>query len=136
MKYQSFALAVIFAALSSSTDATKVCSSTLISANAVPEICGLPKVWGALSTINPTALSTFDKHEVISDGYKLSMVRITSSTSSTLLPANVGAKGPVLLVHGLSTDGIAWFNTNTPTATPAFLPQTLYNNGYDVWIAN
>jgi pimeloyl-ACP methyl ester carboxylesterase len=64
------------------------------------------------------------------------MVRITSLSSTTLLPEEIGAKGPVLLHHGMRSDGLAWFATNTPTATPTFLPQTLFDAGYDVWILN
>jgi len=60
----------------------------------------------------------------------------TPSTSSTF-----GKNGPVLLHHGFSVDGLSWlaFDPNNLTGDPTdptFLPQTLYDEGYDVYIVN
>ena len=74
------------------------------------------------------------------DGYELSMVRLLDTlTDGTLVgpDANAGSKGPVLLQHTVGTDGISWtlglLETQDP---PLTLPETLFDAGYDVWIAN
>ncbi|XP_065874724.1 triacylglycerol lipase 2-like [Euphorbia lathyris] len=61
------------------------------------------------------------------DGYILSLQRMP--VGRTGKPAD---KGPVLLQHGLMSDGATWL-LNAPDESLAFI---LADNGYDVWIAN
>ena len=43
------------------------------------------------------------------DGYSLTLFTITGDDTGTAV-ANQGNKGPVLLMHGLTLDSLAWFN--------------------------
>ena len=63
------------------------------------------------------------------DGYNLSLFRITDPSI-----ANAGSKGPLLLIHGLGTDSITWFERSDDTALAT--PAQLALEGYDVWLAN
>uniref|UniRef100_A0A2C9UUE5 Lipase n=1 Tax=Manihot esculenta TaxID=3983 RepID=A0A2C9UUE5_MANES len=61
------------------------------------------------------------------DGYILSLQRMPAGRSGKLAD-----NPPVLLQHGLSSDGATWLS-NSPDESLAFI---LADNGYDVWIAN
>ncbi|XP_021629319.1 triacylglycerol lipase 2 [Manihot esculenta] len=68
------------------------------------------------------------EHKVTSeDGYILSLQRMPAGRSGKLAD-----NPPVLLQHGLSSDGATWLS-NSPDESLAFI---LADNGYDVWIAN
>ena len=62
-------------------------------------------------------------------GYEIVMFRITADpTGAPLVPT----KGPMLLLHGMFSDPMDFFN-RTDETTPA-LPVQLAMSGYDVWI--
>lgn len=63
-------------------------------------------------------------------GYVLTLWRITGSNDVPRL----APKGPVVLEHGIFSDGLSWMN-RTDEETAAF-PVKLYELGYDVWICN
>ena len=67
------------------------------------------------------------------DGYQLTMVHITGDENGAGSPSSPD-KSPLLLVHGLNTDGLIWFERNDPFKTA--LPMQLFDAGYDVYIAN
>ncbi|XP_050205020.1 triacylglycerol lipase 2-like [Mercurialis annua] len=68
------------------------------------------------------------EHKVITDdGYVLSMQRLPADSSGS--PAY---KPPVLLQHGIMSDGSTWL-FNDPDEALGFI---LADNGYDVWISN
>ena len=67
------------------------------------------------------------------DGYILNMFRIIGQSDGTKLE-NAGDKGPLVLIHGFGSSGYTWFNYKD-TSMPV-IPVQLYNDGYDVWIAN
>jgi len=65
------------------------------------------------------------------DGYLLNIGRITSFADGS---TNQGYElGPVLLLHGVYGDGLSWFGESDPSYPS--LPESLYSQGYDVWIA-
>ena len=72
--------------------------------------CGMPE-WGGAGVFGAT-FTQFDRHIVTtSDGYELSMVRLTNTVSDgdAIAPfAGAGAKGPILLQHGIGADGLSW----------------------------
>ena len=78
------------------------------------------------ATALPAAGSKFDRYIVeTSDGYELTMVRVTSLFTATIAPAEIGTNGPVLLHHGLKVDGLAWLARDVADLTPTpgyFLP--------------
>ena len=61
------------------------------------------------------------------------MVHITGDENGAGIPSSPD-KSPLLLVHGLNTDGLIWFERNDPFKTA--LPMQLFDAGYDVYIAN
>lgn len=65
-----------------------------------------------------------------SDGYGISIGRISSFPNGS---TNGGTYGPVLLLHGVYGDGLSWFGSNDSNFPS--LPESLYDQGYDVWIA-
>lgn len=66
------------------------------------------------------------------DGYILTLYRIKCKDSSTEYQPT---KGPLLLVHGFSSDSYSWsFNGEDPTR-PNWAVQ-LAEEGYDVWMVN
>jgi len=75
-------------------------------------------------------------YEVITnDGYRLNVFRIIGShrakTRAKLYPQN---KGPLLLVHGFSSDAETWFDRSDESALA--VGSQLFEEGYDVWMAN
>ena len=68
-----------------------------------------------------------------SDGYELTMFRITGKTKRKTVP-NQWSKGVVLLLHGFTGDAYTWFKRRD--TSQAFLPSQLFYRGYDVWIGN
>ena len=68
---------------------------------------------------------------VTKDGYKLRLFRILGAKG---LDGSKQHKGPLLLVHGATTDSIAWFRQNDKEA--AAMGTQLFEAGYDVWFAN
>ena len=67
------------------------------------------------------------------DGYILSIFNITGK-SKTQKVMNGGELGPILLVHGFSTDAITWLNTSDTNELA--LSAQLVHDGYDVWLGN
>lgn len=135
---KSFMQAVTLAALASLTSAAKVCSQGDTVAPYPAGDCGMPE-WAL--AITGDALTAFDRHIVTTtDGYELTLIRIRKGSSSSLDDDEVGSNGPVLLHHGLYADGLAWLarDLNSPfdIGEPNYLPETLFENKYDVWIAN
>ena len=50
--------------------------------------------------------------------------------------ANQWSKGVVLLLHGFSKDAYAWFDHRRGDVSKPFLPTTLFERGYDVWLGS
>lgn len=67
------------------------------------------------------------------DGYELTLFTITGDSSGNPV-ANQGTKGPVLLMHGLTLDSLAWFNKADPSAKA--LATQLTDAGYQVYFGN
>ena len=73
----------------------------------------------------------WEAHELTTpDGYILTLWRITGD-NSVMRPST---RGPVLLEHGIYSDGLAWME-RSDAASPCF-PVMLFEMGFDVWIAN
>ncbi|XP_031262184.1 triacylglycerol lipase 2-like [Pistacia vera] len=84
---------------------------------------------GMCNTVVKTKGYTCEEHTVTTqDGYILSMQRIPVGRSG----GSAGDRPPVLLQHGLLSDGFVWL-ASSPEQALSFL---LANNGFDVWIAN
>ena len=102
--------------------AAYVCSFGVPTANYPDGDCGMPD-WAA--TLG-AAGSTFDRYIVeTTDGYELTMVRVTNLYTATIMPSDFGTNGPVLLHHGLKKDGLAWLDRDAADPTPSagyFLP--------------
>ncbi|XP_044502560.1 triacylglycerol lipase 2-like [Mangifera indica] len=77
--------------------------------------------------VEPWGYICHEHNVTTKDGYILSLQRMPNARSGA--PAK---NPPVLLQHGLLTDGITWL-LNSPDESLAFI---LADNGYDVWIAN
>ena len=71
--------------------------------------------------------------ENTSDGYKLTLFTITGDATGTAT-ANQGTKGPILLMHGLTLDSVAWFNKKD--ASLESLGTQLTKAGYQVYFGN
>jgi len=67
------------------------------------------------------------------DGYSLTLFTITGDADGEPV-TNQGSKGPVLLMHGLTLDSIAWFNKKD-FAEKALATQ-LTDEGYQVYFGN
>ena len=65
------------------------------------------------------------------DGNTVMMTRMTSGFGGNPSPGQ-GEKGPLLLLHGEDTDGLAWFERDAGIS----LPFQLHGKGYDVWVGN
>jgi len=65
------------------------------------------------------------------NGYITTLWRITGVNSAALRDA---PRGPILLQHGMYSDGTAWMERTDSTS--AAFPIRLHQLGYDVWIAN
>ena len=145
---KSFVQAVSLVALTSFADAALTCQFGTPSAEYPDGDCGMPEWLAVLAPATAFSLAILAEGSALSrydfetsDGYILTMVRFGTRVSTPIDAANVGKKGPVLLHHGLRTDGLSWLNID-PTgltgvlADPVFLAQTLYDEGYDPWIVN
>lgn len=67
------------------------------------------------------------------DGYALTLFTITGDASGNPV-ANQGSKGPVLLMHGLTLDSLAWLNKKDVSAKA--LASQLTDEGYQVYFGN
>ena len=65
------------------------------------------------------------------DGYITTLWRITGDNNVRTRDA---PRGPVLLQHGIYSDGCGWLERSD--ASSAAFPTKLHHLGYDVWIAN
>ncbi|KAJ0112812.1 hypothetical protein Patl1_01930 [Pistacia atlantica] len=84
---------------------------------------------GMCNTVVKTKGYTCEEHTVTTqDGYILSMQRIPVGRSG----GSARDRPPVLLQHGLLSDGFVWL-ASPPEQALSFL---LADNGFDVWIAN
>lgn len=63
------------------------------------------------------------------DGYVLTLLHLTSRDATLPEPT----QGVVLLQHGISMDGLSWFETATEAES---LPSLLVKAGFDVWLGN
>ena len=73
-------------------------------------------------------------YEVTTDtGYELTMFHIEGLTKKKRVVGH-GTKGPLLLIHGYSSDGLTWFNRSDKEKS--VVATQLYEEGFDVWIAN
>lgn len=59
--------------------------------------------------------SWVDISETTLDGYQLTLFTITGDNTGNPT-ASQGSKGPVLLMHGLTLDSLAWFNKQLPAS--------------------
>ncbi|XP_062103604.1 triacylglycerol lipase 2-like [Humulus lupulus] len=111
------------------------------------EIEARTKLYTTVAHENPTAISpsspsqddicksmvesqgySCEQHQVITeDGYILGLQRIPVGRSG-----KKADKPPVLLQHGIFSDGVTWV-LNSPEESLAFV---LAENGYDVWLGN
>ena len=97
---------------------------------AYPDINYAFKEWG-----NNVFWKSYDV--TTDDGYELTMFHIEGLTKRRRVVTRVeghGTKGPLLLIHGYSSDGITWFNRSD--TEKSVVPTQLYEEGFDVWIAN
>ena len=69
------------------------------------------------------------------DGYELTMFRLTGLKKRKKV-ADQWSKGVVLLLHGFSKDAYTWFDHRRGDVSKPFLPTTLFERGYDVWLGN
>ena len=69
------------------------------------------------------------------DGYELTMFRLIGLKKRRQVQ-NQWSKGVVLLLHGFSKDAYTWFDHRRGNVTEPFLPTTLFERGYDVWLGN
>lgn len=67
------------------------------------------------------------------DDYKLTVFTFTGDKFGNKVP-NQGSKGPLLLMHGLTKDSLAWFNLNDPQEMA--LGARLFYEGYQVYFGN
>lgn len=65
------------------------------------------------------------------DGYELTLQVITADETGV---AELRPNGPVLLMHGLATDSLDWFNVETEDECA--LGTRLFENGYQVYFGN
>jgi len=63
------------------------------------------------------------------DGYELSLVRISGDENGDPV---TDVEGPMLFLHGLFEDGLAWFDINNPTDIG--ITSQMFVAGFDVWI--
>ena len=71
---------------------------------------------------------TFQPHSVeTEDGFMLTLLRLKSLDAE--IPE--ATSGTILLQHGVSMDGLSWFETKNES-----LPSLLIKAGYDVWLGN
>ena len=69
------------------------------------------------------------------DGYILRMFRILGSHNKRKRERKYPQeKGPLLLIHGFSTDSITWMAKSDQEALT--IGSQLFEEGYDVWFAN
>lgn len=69
------------------------------------------------------------------DGYILRMFRIVGTRNKKKRAANFQQeKGPLLLIHGFSSDSITWMAQSDTEALT--IGSQLFEEGYDVWFAN
>lgn len=130
------------AALASQANAELVCQVSYVDpppAEFPLNDCGLPE-YGNVGAFGLSG-TTYDRHKVTtSDGYELTMVRLTDTvTDGDVFGAfaDAGSKGPVMLLHSAADDGYSWLKGfSLLSGSPPTLPETLFNAGYDVWIAN
>ena len=152
MPKESFAARVMaLSALASIASAVEVCRTGGIPPAEYPDgDCGMPD-WGIPSFGTPPSpgvfgitMTSYARHIVTtSDGYDLSMVRLIDTLTDGDLSgpfAGAGSRGPVLLQHGVGADGLSWVQglsdmSQDPTS-PLTLPEYLFAQGFDVWIAN
>ncbi|KAF4368977.1 hypothetical protein G4B88_011805 [Cannabis sativa] len=79
------------------------------------------------STVESKGYSCQQHQVTTEDGYILGLQRIPVGRSG-----KQADKPPVLLQHGIFSDGVTWVR-NSPEESLAFI---LADNGYDVWLAN
>ena len=69
------------------------------------------------------------------DGYYLTMFRIVGSLDHKVQERSYQQpKGPLLLIHGFTTDSITWFDRSDENSFA--VGTKLFQEGYDVWFAN
>ena len=84
----------------------------------------------ALAMYDIGANRTWTKYDLeTDDGYQVSLVRIYGDVNGNILGDDFG---PVLMLHGMYTDGLAWFGVEDKFL--AGVPTRLFDEGYDVWI--
>ncbi|XP_043724204.1 triacylglycerol lipase 2-like [Telopea speciosissima] len=91
-----------------------------------------PPVWEGLckATVIPHGYKCEEFHATSEDGYITGLQRIPEGLSSS---GGVSKnKPPVVVQHGVLTDGISWMMGSTEQS----LVFTLADSGFDVWIAN
>ena len=72
---------------------------------------------------------------VTEDNYVLRMFRILGHLNKRKRAKKFKQeKGPLLLIHGFSTDSITWMSQSDTDALT--LASQLFEDGYDVWFAN
>ena len=83
---------------------------------------------------------TWRSYMVDSNGYQLSMIRVTGDSDNNA--SNATARGPVLLINSIYEDGTSYLQ---PASYGGYsgsdsydysIVQRLFDAGYDVWISN
>ena len=69
-----------------------------------------------------------------SDGYELALYRIAAQECGNSFVPKTLDKGPMILVHGASSDSSTWWFRSDPSAE--LIANQFAADGYDVWFAN
>ena len=112
------------------------CAAVSLTANVSEEDCNAMPGYAVL-------IEMYDNYSweavdaLTDDGYELQMVRYIGDETGSPGP-NHRTKGPLLLIHGHTRDGTVWITGTSGEVMPGdkTFPAKLYDQGYDVFLAN